>query len=87
MKRREFFTKSMPSYLLSLGKIFVEEADISKEKKDYFENFESCYPYLSEVSYEMLADAAKQLGIEVSNKDKLTLAKEVFAKEGRMPHE
>lgn len=83
MKRRDFFTKGFPAYVFRMGSAFAETAGFNEvERKDYFDSFESCYPLLSEVSYEMLVQAAEQLDIEVGNKDKLTLAKEIFKKKG-----
>ncbi|MEG0798368.1 MAG: hypothetical protein RSE47_01435 [Acidaminococcaceae bacterium] len=83
MKRRDFFTKGFPAFVFKMGSAFVETAGLTEpEQKDYFDSFESCYPLLSEASYEMLVQSAQQLGIEVGNKDKLTLAREIFNKKG-----
>ncbi len=82
MKRRDFFLKGFPAYVFKMGEAFVTTSEIAKEKKDYFDSFESCYPLLSEVSYEMMVQAAKQLGISTENKDKLTLAREIYAVKG-----
>ncbi|MDO4179107.1 MAG: hypothetical protein Q4D21_07945 [Phascolarctobacterium sp.] len=83
MKRRDFFTKGMPAYFFRMGTAFAKEAGFGEEeKKDYFESFETCYPLLSEVPYDMMVQAAEQLGIEVGEKDKLTLAREIYAIKG-----
>ena len=81
MKRRDFFMKGLPAYVFKLGEAFVETSSI-EEKKDYFDSFESCYPLLAEVSYDMMVQAADQLGIPTENKDKLTLAREIYAIKG-----
>ena len=65
-----------------MGEAFAEASGMTKNPQDYFDSFESCYPLLSEVSYDMLVQAAEQLDIEVSGKDKMTLAKEIYAIKG-----
>ena len=82
MERRAFFTKGLPAYFFKMGEAFAEASGIKKNPHDYFDSFESCYPLLSEVSYDMLVQAAEQLEIEVGNKDKLTLAREIYAIKG-----
>lgn len=80
MKRRDFFTKGLPSYAYRLGSAIKDEAKV-EEKEDYFESFESCYPYLSEVSMEMMVQAAETLEIDITGKSKMQLAKEITIKE------
>lgn len=87
MKRRDFFTKGLPSYLYSLGAGFMQEAGSGPEKKEYFDSFESAYPFLSEVSMEMLYQAAAQVGIDPTGKSKLELAREVYEKRGIAYHD
>lgn len=83
LKRRAFFTKAFPAYVFRMGEAFVEESGLGEEeKKDYFESFETCYPLLSEVPMSMMIQAADQLGIPTANKDKITLAREIFAIKG-----
>lgn len=82
MERRRFFTKGLPAYFFKLGESFVETSGLAEEEKDYFDSFESCYPLLAEVSYDMMVQAAKQLGIPTQGKDKLTLAREIYAIKG-----
>lgn len=82
MKRREFFTKGFPAYFFKMGEAFAEVSGIKKNPHDYFDSFESCYPLLSEVSYDMMVQAAEQLGIEIGGKDKLSLAREIYAVKG-----
>lgn len=83
MKRRDFFTKGFPAYVFKMGEAFVETAGLAEEeKKGYFDSFESCYPLLSEVSCEMMVQAADQLGIITTGKDKITLAREIYAIKG-----
>lgn len=83
IKRRDFFTRVFPSYVFKMGAAFVEESGIAEEeKKDYFESFETCYPLLSEVPMSMMVQAADQLGIPTANKDKITLAREIYAIKG-----
>ena len=80
MERRDFFTRGFPAYIFKIGEAFVETAGLNEtEKTDYFDSFESCYPLLSEVSYEMMLQAAEQLGIITTGKNKLTLAREIYA--------
>lgn len=81
MERRAFFTRGLPAYMFKLGTAFAEATSI-EEKKDYFDSFESCYPLLSEVSYEMMVQAAEQLDIPTEGKDKLALAREIYAIKG-----
>lgn len=81
MKRREFLTQGLRSYfsdlLISFDlSRFLE--DLEPNKKDYFESFFSCYPILSEAPYDQLIDAANMLGIDVTNKSKLQIAKLIF---------
>lgn len=82
MERRAFFTKGLPAYFFKMGEAFAEASGMKKNPHDYFDSFESCYPLLSEVSYDMLVQAAEQLDIEVGNKDKMTLAREIYAVKG-----
>lgn len=83
MKRRDFFTKGFPAYVFKMGEAFVETAGLTEEeKKGYFDSFESCYPLLSEVSNDMMLQAADQLGIQTQGKDKITLAREIYAIKG-----
>lgn len=82
MERRTFFTKGFPAFCYKMGEAFAEASGMTKNPQDYFDSFESCYPLLSEVSYDMLVQAAEQLDIEVSGKDKMTLAKEICAIKG-----
>jgi len=81
VKRREFLTKGLSSYLSDLVTSFDIAnflEDLEPNKKDYFESFFSCYPLLSEAPYDQLIDAANMLGIDVTNKSKLEIAKEIF---------
>lgn len=83
MKRRDFFTRGFPAYVFKMGEAFVETAGLTEEeKKGYFDSFESCYPLLSEVSYDMMLQAAGQLGIVTEGKNKITLAREIYAIKG-----
>ena len=83
MGRRVFFTKAFPAYIFRISEAFIETAGLNEqEKKGYFDSFESCYPLLSEVSYEMMIQAAEQLGISTTGKNKLTLAREIYALKG-----
>lgn len=81
MKRRDFFTKGLPAFAFKLGEAFIEASSI-EEEKNYFDSFESCYPLLAEVSYDMMVQAAEQLDIPTAGKDKLTLAREIYAVKG-----
>lgn len=89
MKRRDFFRQGLPSYIYKLGSGFMEEAGIGQEEehKEYFDSFESAYPFLSEVSMEMLYQAAAQVGIDPSGKSKLELAREVYERRGLVYHD
>lgn len=87
MKRRDFFRKGLPSYIYKMGSGFMKEAGIGEENKDYFDSFESAYPFLSEVSMEMLYQAAAQVGIDPTGKTKLELAREVYEKRGIAYHD
>lgn len=82
MNRRNFFTKGFPSYFFKMGEAFAVTSGMKKNEKDYFDSFESCYPLLSEVSYEMMVQAAEQLNIPIDGKDKMTLAKEIYNMKG-----
>jgi Zn/Cd-binding protein ZinT len=82
MKRRDFFTKGLPSYVYRLGSAFKNEAKL-EEKQDYFESFESCYPYLAEVSMDLMIQAAERLEIETMGKTKLELAREISIKQNQ----
>ena len=77
MERRAFFTKGFPAYFFKMGEAFAEASGITKNTQNYFDSFESCYPLLSEVSYDMLVQAAEQLDIDVAGKDK-----EIYAIKG-----
>lgn len=87
MKRRDFFRRGLPSYIYKLGSGFVEEAGIGEDNREYFDSFESAYPFLSEVSMEMLYQAAAQVGIDPTGKSKLELAKEVYERRGLVYHD
>lgn len=87
MKRRDFFTKGLPSYIYKIGCGFMQEAGSEEKERDYFDSFESAYPFLSEVSMEMLYQAAAQVGIDPAGKSKLELAKEVYEKRGLAYHD
>ena len=83
LKRRDFFTKAFPAYVFRMGEAFAKESGMTEpEQKDYFESFETCYPLLAEVPMSMMLQAAGQLGISTENKDKITLAREIFAIKG-----
>lgn len=87
MKRRDFLTRGVSSYLYKLGSDFLQEAGIGEEDKDYFSSFETAYPFLSEVSMKMLYQAAEQVGIDPKGKSKLELAKEVYENRGSAYHD
>lgn len=89
MKRRDFFTKGLPSYAYRVTEFFVDEAGLKKKEKpqDYFSSFETAYPFLNEVTYDMLLQSAAQLGIDPKGKTKLQLAKEVYEKRGTVYHD
>ena len=89
MKRRDFFTKGLPSYAFRITELFVNEAGLRKEEetKEYFSSYETAYPFLNEVTYDMLVHAAGQLGIDPKGKSKLALAKEVYEKRGTVYHD
>lgn len=88
MKRRDFFTKAFPSYVYRVSDFFAGEAGLKENKdEDYFATFESAYPFLSEVSMEMLLQSAEQLGINPEGKSKLELAKEVYENRGKVYHD
>ena len=87
MERREFFTKGLPGFAFRLGSLFAKESSIPEKPKDYFESFESAYPFLNECTMEMLIQAAEQLGIAYEGKSKLELAKEVYEKRGTVYHD
>jgi hypothetical protein len=82
--RRSFFFKSI-SYLQNICKkvVFSSDPDPGRNNsgKEYFDSVLTCYPLLSETSYEDLVVAAKNLGISTNNKSKLELAREIFGKE------
>ena len=82
MKRRDFFRKGLPSYIYKIGSGFMKEAGIGEENKDYFDSFESAYPFLSEVSMEMLYQAAAQVEIDPGRKDKVGTCKGSLRKKG-----
>lgn len=82
MKRRDFFTKGLPSYAYRLGSAIKDEVKV-EEKEDYFESFESCYPYLAEVSMELMVQAAESLEINIAGKTKLDLAREIAVKQNQ----
>jgi len=82
MKRRDFFTKGLPSYAYRLTSAFKDEVKV-EEKEDYFESFESCYPYLAEVSMDMMVQAAEHLEIDIMDKTKLELAREIAIKQNQ----
>jgi hypothetical protein len=82
MDRRSFLREGLKTYVIDLMSCFDIDnllKDLEPEKKDYFASLSSCYPLLSEAPYEQLVEAARQLGINPENKNKLELAREVFA--------
>lgn len=88
MKRRDFFKKAFPAYVYRVGEMVANEAGFNdKKEKDYFDSFESAYPFLSEVSMEMLYQAAEQLGINPQGLSKLELAKMVYENRGKVYHD
>ncbi|MBQ0067963.1 MAG: hypothetical protein KBS60_07285 [Phascolarctobacterium sp.] len=88
MKRRDFFKKAFPAYVYRVGELFVDEAGLNeKEQKGYFDSFESAYPFLSEVSMEMLYQSAAQLGIDPTGLSKIELAKLVYENRGKVYHD
>lgn len=88
MKRRDFFTKAFPAYVYRVGEMVAKESGLNeKENKGYFDSFESAYPFLSEVSMEMLYQAATQLGIDPQGLSKLELAKLVYENRGKVYHD
>lgn len=58
-----------------------------KAEKGYFDSFESAYPFLSEVSMEMLYQSAAQLGINPEGLSKIELAKLVYENRGKVYHD
>ena len=89
MDRRKFFTKAFPAYVYRVGEIFADEAGISQKGKEesYFDSFESAYPFLSEVSMEMLYQAAEQVGIDPTGMSKIELARAVYQNRGKVYHD
>lgn len=89
MNRRDFFKKAFPAYVYRVTEMFADEAGLNEKesKKDYFDSFESAYPFLSEVSMEMLFQSAAQLGIDPTGKTKLQLAKLVYENRGKIYHD
>ncbi len=88
MERREFLRKGLPGYLARLGGNFLKDAGFGeKPDHNYFDSFESAYPFLSEVSMEMLYQSAAQLNIDPTGKSKLELAREVYEKRGLIYHD
>ncbi len=85
MERRYFFTTGLVNYFKDLVKNIDPDAlkDDENKEKDYFESFYSCYPILSECSYEQIVEAAKEKGIDVTDKSKLELAKEIWGNNSR----
>lgn len=89
MDRRSFFTKAFPAYAYRVGELFADEAGLSRKgiERSYFDSFESAYPFLSEVSMEMLYQAAKQVGINPEGMTKIQLAKAVYENRGKVYHD
>ncbi len=78
--RRQFFTRDIFSQALIFLKEIVGsyKEEEAKEKENYFESFENCYPLLSEAGGLLMEEAIKQ-GIETKGKSKLEIAKEIFS--------
>ena len=88
MERRDFLRKGLLVYFFRLGCDFVKDAGLDEEEpKDYFESYETAYPFLNEVSMEMLYQAAAQEGIDPTGKSKLALAREVYRNRGVVYHD
>ena len=89
MDRRSFFTKAFPAYAYRVGEIFADEAGLTTKgkEKSYFDSFESCYPFLSEVSMEMLLQAAQQVGVDPKGLSKIELARAVYENRGKVYHD
>lgn len=46
MERRDFLRKGLPVYFFRLGCDFVKDAGLDEEEpKDYFESYETAYPF------------------------------------------
>lgn len=88
MERRDFLCKGLPGFFFQLSSDFVKEAGFAeKEPKDYFDSYETAYPFLNEVTMEMLYQAAEQEGIDPAGKSKLELAREVYRHRGVVYHD
>ncbi len=82
MDRRSFFKSELRQYvtgILESASLLNNAETPDNSTQDYFKSFYSCYPLLSEAPYNLLAEAAQKLGIEIQGKSKLELAKEIFA--------
>jgi len=65
---------------------FQEGQEEAREKADqeaFFDSYESSYA-LTLAEEELLMDSARQAGIKTEGRDKNEVAKELFAKEGRI---
>ncbi len=60
-----------------------EEAQEKADQEAFFDSYESSYA-LTLAEEELLMDSARQAGIKTEGRDKNELAKELFAKQGRM---
>jgi hypothetical protein len=82
--RRDFLTRGIFTetirFLNEMVLSYKNEEEV-REKDDYFESFEKCYPLISEAG-EMLMEEAIKHGIQTEGKSKLEIAREIFATPG-----
>ena len=83
MDRRNFLVKGLPREVAKLVvefERFSEEGEEDEEgEQDFFASRESSYSISLAYPMHMLVETAKKLGIDVTGKDRLQLAKEIFS--------
>jgi hypothetical protein len=54
------------------------KTEASRDIQDYFSSFDNCYALMSEVPLEEVLETAKARGIDIRDKSKMELVKELF---------